>query len=89
MQKKKGNKMKCLILILAVMFFSCNNPVENKIETDKVENKICFQTDNYITYCDSIEYDIINDQLIIHQTPCGQVIPEFSKFINSNKFKIK
>jgi hypothetical protein len=85
------NFMRYLIIIL-ILFCGCQNPSSGnkETETDKPihEYKLRFESYNYSVDCDSIEYDYANDVLIIHTTPCGETIPEFSKFIFSNNFKI-
>lgn len=88
------NNMKNLILLLALVFLSCQNPVnDDKPQGASEKQKMHYYKLQLVTYesiidCDSIEYDFNQDVLIIHTTPCGEVIPEFSKFINSNNFKI-
>lgn len=84
---------KYLVLILALFFLSCQNPVSEKPQgagdLPQHEYKIHFESYNLSIDCDSIEYIQGDDALIIHQTPCGEVIPEFKKFLESNNFKIK
>lgn len=85
------NFMRYLIIIL-ILFCSCQNPVSENPQgagdLPRHEYKLRFESYNYSVDCDSIEYDYANDVLIIHTTPCGETIPEFSKFIFSNNFKI-
>lgn len=86
--------MRYLVLIL-VLFLSCQNPTSNDKPQGASDNsvvhdyKITFETYDGIIECDSLEYNFNEDILILHQTPCGEGIPEFSKFLATHYFKIK
>lgn len=85
--------MKRIIIFTALIITAgCINPVKQepakKTDSPIHEYKIQFETYEGLINCDSIEYNAAEDALILHMTPCGEVIPEFKKYITERNFKI-